>query len=179
MKILFSGGCKNSKSTWAERTAFTLSAGGPLYYIATMIPHDAEDEARIRHHVQSRAGLGFVTLECGRDVLRCLDMADAGGAFLLDSVTALLANEMFDEAGRLDEAAPERVAASLEALAARVRHIVFVSDYIYADALSYDETTEAYRRGLALLDRRLAALADGVAELVAGRPFWHKGGMPE
>ena len=99
MKILFSGGCKNGKSTLAERSVKALAGDGPLYYIATMIPHDDEDRARIRHHVESRAGMGFITLEQGTNVTRCLDRADENGAFLLDSVTALLSNEMWSENG--------------------------------------------------------------------------------
>ena len=69
MKIFFSGGCKNGKSTLAERSIKALAGDGPLYYIATMIPHDEEDRERIRRHVASRAGMGFETLEQGRNVL--------------------------------------------------------------------------------------------------------------
>ena len=38
-----------------------------------MIPHDHEDLARIRRHREERAGWGFETLECGRDILACLE----------------------------------------------------------------------------------------------------------
>ena len=40
--------------------------------------------------VAQRAGMGFITLEQGTNVLGCLDKADPEGTFLLDSVTALL-----------------------------------------------------------------------------------------
>ena len=95
MKIFFSGGCKNGKSTLAERSIKALAGDGPLFYIATMIPHDEEDRERIRRHVASRAGMGFETLEQGRNVLEITERADVRGAYLLDSVTALLSNEMF------------------------------------------------------------------------------------
>ena len=51
MIIYVSGGCKNGKSSLAEDWAKTLSGGKPLYYIATMIPHDSEDNARIERPV--------------------------------------------------------------------------------------------------------------------------------
>ena len=89
MKVFFSGGCKNGKSTLAERTIKALAGDGPLYYIATMIPHDEEDRERIRRHVESRAGLGFITLEQGTDVARCLDSADPEGAFTCSSEDSL------------------------------------------------------------------------------------------
>lgn len=73
----------------------------------------------------------------------------------LDSVTALLSNEMFRADGTLDADAPERLERELLAFSRQMRCCVFVSDYIYADGGQYDAWTEAYRRGLARLDRAL------------------------
>lgn len=178
MKVFFSGGCKNGKSTLAERTVKALAGDGRLYYIATMIPHDAEDEERIRRHVRQRAGLGFITLEQGRNVLSCLDRAERNGAFLLDSVTALLSNEMFPPDGSVDLTAGERLGVELRKLADSVGSIVFVSDYIYSDAIRYDVFTEAYRRALADCDRVLAAACDTVAEVCAANLMVYKGILP-
>ena len=177
MKMLFSGGCKNGKSTLAEDCARSLAKGGPLYYLATMIPRDEEDRERIRRHVASRAGKGFETVECGLGILECLDKMEPGGAFLLDSVTALLSNEMFFRNG-MDMAAGERVAAELRELCERCENAVFVSDFIYADSRSYDEYSEAYRAALALCDRTLAEKCDTVVEICLGQPLIYKGGMP-
>ena len=167
-----SGGCKNGKSWYAQRLA--KAAGMPLYYVATMISTGAEDDARIARHIQDRDGWGFETLECGRNITECLNRADVNGSFLLDSVTALLANEMFAPEG-FDADAPTRVAAQLENFAAHVGHAVFVSDFLYGDAAIYDEWTENYRRGLALVDRRLARICDNVLEVSAGCVICRKG----
>ena len=178
MTVFLSGGCKNGKSSLAERTARALANGGPLYYIATMIPHDEEDRLRIRRHVASRQGMGFITLEQGRNLPECLDRAEPGGAFLLDSVTALLSNEMFRPGGVFDPQAGERVAADLRSFARRAGNAVFVSDFLYADAGRYDEYTETYRRALALCDRTLAACCDTAAEVCSGNVILHKGELP-
>ena len=175
MSTYISGGCKNGKSFYAQRVA--QAGGKPLYYIATMIPHDEEDLARIRRHRNERAGWGFETLECGRDILRCLDRADPKGSFLLDSVTALLSNEMFP-AGGVDTLAPRRIAEALERFIDRAPNTVLVSDYIFSDALLYDNLTEAYRRGLADIDRHMAARCDNVIEVVGGQFIVHKGALP-
>ena len=175
MSTYISGGCKNGKSVYAQRVA--KAGGTPLYYIATMIPHDHEDLARIRRHREERAGWGFETLECGRDILACLEGVDVRGAFLLDSVTALLSNEMFTDAG-MDEAAPERIADALEAFVRRAPNTVLVSDFIFSDAMLYDAWTEAYRQGLATVDRRLAKACDNVIEVVSGQFIVHKGALP-
>ncbi len=178
MTVFLSGGCKNGKSTLAEQTAVCLSQPGRLYYLATMIPHDEEDRSRIARHVASRSGLGFQTIECGLGLEAALQDADVEGTYLLDSVTALLSNEMFCPDGSIDLTAPERVARELTALARRMKSMVFVSDYIYSDALDYGDLTEAYRRGLAHIDRSLAAVCDAVAEVSFGGRIVYKGELP-
>ena len=163
MNYFLSGGAKNGKSSLAQR--IVCAQPGPHYYLATMIPHDDEDLLRIRRHIDDRAGLGFATVECGTDILSALGRMDPDGAVLLDSVTALLSNEMFRADGTLDADAPERLERELLAFSRQMRCCVFVSDYIYADGGQYDAWTEAYRRGLARLDRALAAACENAAEL--------------
>ena len=175
MSTFISGGCKNGKSYYAQRIA--KDSGTPLYYIATMIPHDDEDNARIRRHLAEREGWGFETLECGTDILSCLDRADPRGSFLLDSVTALLSNEMFAPDGFHPDAA-ERLAGELCEFVLRAPKTVLVSDYIYSDAALYDEWTEIYRRGLAHIDRALAQCCDNVLEVVNGQIICYKGETP-
>ena len=132
---------------------------------------------RIQRHIDDRAGLGFTTVECGTDVLSALGRMDPGGAVLLDSVTALLSNEMFRADGTLDADAPEQLERELLAFSRQMRCCVFVSDYIYADGGQYDAWTEAYRRGLARLDRALAAACENAAELCCAQTYWYKGGF--
>ena len=59
-----------------------------------------------------------------------------------------------------------------------VGNAVVVSDYLYSDAVHYDPSTEAYRRCLAKIDRRLAQVCDTVVEMSAGIPILYKGAMP-
>ena len=177
MKMLFSGGCKNGKSTLAEDCARALAGDRPLYYLATMIPHDEEDRARIRRHVAFRDGKGFTTIECGRHILDALRGVDPSGSFLLDAVTSLLNNEMFHD-DIVDFEAGTRVAGELRELCEQVGSIVFVSDYIYSDAERYDDFTESYRKALALCDRELAKVCDTVVEVNLGIPILYKGALP-
>ena len=178
MTIFLSGGAKNGKSSLAQDLAVHLAGDGALYYVATMIPVDEEDRQRIRRHVADRAGMGFETIECGRHILDVLDSADRNGTFLLDSVTALLMNEMF-AGSHIDKQAGERCASDLAAFIRSVNNAVIVSDAIYSDAERYDEITELYRASLAMADRACAAECDTVIEMVAGQPIIYKGGLPE
>lgn len=180
MTVFVSGGAKNGKSGFAQDLAVKLANGGKRYYVATMIPVDEEDRERIRRHVADRDGLGFETIECGGNVLSCLDY-DTNGSFLLDSVTALLQNVMFppEKNYEMDVSAAEACAEDVVHFAKSVANAVIVSDYIYSDAQRYDDTTEAYRKCLANIDRRLAQVCDTVIEVSAGQLIFHKGGLPE
>lgn len=184
MIVFISGGCKNGKSYFAQRKAKDLAAGGPLYYVATMIPHDEEDRARIKRHISEREGWGFDTIEQGKNIKEIIDKkgVDTGGTFLLDSVTAIMENEMYPvalkERGEIDfigedHDAADRVKEDCTAFAKAVRNaggnLVFVSDGIYGDKGEYSESTEKYRRALAGADIAIAALADKVYEVAYGQ----------
>ena len=179
MIILISGGAKNGKSDYAQELAVKLSEG-KHYYVATMIPADGEDQARIARHLDSRAGMGFETVEQGRNLLDCLEYTDPDASYLLDSTTALLLNEIYPdhESWKPDETAPQRVAREVTRFCRRVKHAVVVSDCIYCDAQRYDGETELYRAGLALIDREVAKIADTVIEASAGQFIVYKGELP-
>ena len=177
MTVFISGGAKNGKSTLAQNLTVSLAKGGKHYYVATMISTGPEDDARIRRHIADRDGLGFETVECFRNIMDCLKTADRDGAFLVDSVTALLQNSLFpaEKNYALDLDAAKRCGDELVEFAETVRNVVFVSDYIYSDAEVFSETTESYRRTLADIDRRLAQICDTVVEVSAGAYIVHKG----
>ena len=183
MNIFLSGGCKNGKSYHAQELARSMAQESnlPLYYLATMIPHDEEDDARIRRHLSEREGWGFDTIEQGEHICEALrtktvsgEPVDPNGVFLLDSVTALLSNEMFREDGTIDFDAPKRLAEELTNFAQETGNTVFVSDYIYSDSFAFDDFTEPYRQGLALLDRTLAKLCEQVVEVTYGFKYLYK-----
>lgn len=176
MNIFISGGCKNGKSMYAQKLAqkMAIEKGVPLYYLATMKPKDSEDDQRVLRHQQDRDGWGFITIEQPTDVCSILDEVDTEGVFLFDSVTALLENEMFDKNFALDRTSGERTMEQVLEFAKRTENTVFVSDYIYSDILEYEETTEFYRKSLAMVDRALAEICDQVVEVTFGNIIEYK-----
>ena len=179
MTYFISGGTKCGKSNLAQDLAVSLANGGKHYYVATLIPSGAEDRERIRRHLEDRAGMGFETVECFRNIMDCLETADKDGVFLVDSVTSLIQNALFpaEKNYEMDLDGADRCADELVLFAQRVRHAVFVSDYIYSDAERYSESTEMYRKCLANIDRRLAKICDTVVEAAAGQFIIHKGDL--
>ena len=177
MTALIVGGSKSGKSSLAQELALSLAGDGPRYYLATMVPRDGEDRARIARHLEDRAGLGFVTVEQGKNLPGCLSRADRKGTFLLDSVTALLTNEFFPPEKNYapDYTAGQRVGDDILSLARQVRHLVVVADDLFRDAARYDGTTESYRQALGGILCRLAEEAELMVEMTMGNPVVHKG----
>lgn len=180
MIVFITGGAKNGKSTYAQELTLALAQGGRRCYLATMVPVDEEDRDRIRRHIAHREGMGFETVEQGTCILQALEKCGRDASVLLDSTTALLMNELFlPPDWQVDETAAARCARELVQFAGGVKNIVLVSDYIFSDAQRYDAVTEAYRRGLALIDREIAAISDVVVEICGGNRIVHKGVLPQ
>ncbi|MDR1804247.1 MAG: bifunctional adenosylcobinamide kinase/adenosylcobinamide-phosphate guanylyltransferase [Treponema sp.] len=184
MKIFISGGCKNGKSNYAQHLAMAQKTANklkkvPLYYIATMKPFDAEDDERILRHRREREGCGFTTIEQPFNIEMILDKCDHNGSFLVDSLTALLANEMFPQhdmpEDRFNERTADKIKDALLLITNNISNIVIISDYIYSDALLYDALTEKYRKSLAEIDRAAAANCDVVLEAAYTNMIVHKG----
>jgi len=173
MKVFISGGCKNGKSFYAQRLS-KAQDNGKLYYVATMSSVDAEDDVRIIRHRQERDGWGFVTVEQPTSIEQILERCDHGGSYLLDSVTALLANEMFDADGNVDPASASKIINGITQIMGTIENIVIVSDYIYSDALVYDPMTDLYRKSLAQIDRAVAQMSDVVLEVSFSNVIVHR-----
>ncbi|MBR5948833.1 MAG: bifunctional adenosylcobinamide kinase/adenosylcobinamide-phosphate guanylyltransferase [Clostridia bacterium] len=185
MKILLLGGSKSGKSMLAQRLVKSISDedGSKPYYWATMEPTDGEDRTRIKRHLEERAGWGFETIECAKNIASSLPAVGKSAAVLFDSITALTANEMFGTAksGYLeipDKTAQERTAEELSELMNTAKHTVLVCDELFRDGAVYDELTEGYRRTLANICRKLAENCDAVCEVVCGNIKLHKGELP-
>ena len=172
MNILISGGCKNGKSSYAQELAVKLAGKSkPRIYFATMIPHDGEDDERIEKHREDRKNLGFRTVECGKNISQAAKNLEPESVVLFDSLTALVANEMFD--GRTDfdsleaeeEKITKKIQEELEILMKHASSVIFVSDTIFNDGKIYDRMTELYRRILAKTEQFTAKNCDRVVEM--------------
>ena len=159
--IMISGANGSGKSRYAERIVARTT--GERYYIATMRPCSEENLQRIEKHREQRKDLQFTTLECPYQV----------GAVLLEDVSNLLANAMFERGG--DEAS---VYADIEALCSRCRLLVAVTiTGLRADG--YDGETAAYIRALNGLNQRLYDRAAAAVAMKDGAPFAEKGDLDE
>jgi len=65
----------------------------------------------------------------------------------------------------------------VRALRAQCAHLIVVTNDVGSDGGGYDELTERYIETLGRVNRRLAAEADTVCELVCGIPLPLKGAL--
>ena len=123
-------------------------------------------------HRAQRAGKGFETLERGLDL--------AGAAFpenanvLLEDLSNLLANELYESSGGGTEA----VRRALAHLFARCENLTVVTNEVFSGGADYAAESLRYMRTLADLNRELAARAELAVEVVCGLPNVLKGSLP-
>ena len=187
MFTLVTGGSASGESEYAEQVVTGLS--GTRIYLATMGIWDEECRRRVEKLRAARAGRGFVTVERPYDLMS-LDFPgeipeDAN--VLLEDLGNLLANErnrewepaaenhseelVADRLGKsLASVAADRILRGIRYMSAHSRHLTIVTNEVFSGGDRYDPETLAYMRDLAQLNRKLAAEADRVVEVVCGLP---------
>ena len=96
MMILVTGGSGSGKSAFAEDCVLALGEKKRIY-IATMFPFDEESKKRVARHRNMRKGKGFETVECYAGLKNV--RIDKNSTVLLECMSNLVANEMFQESG--------------------------------------------------------------------------------
>lgn len=200
MITLITGGSGSGKSAYAEKYICRVSNENGYkekYYIATMQVFDDEGQRKIDRHRRLRAGKGFITIEQPRDIQNAVSESSlkTGRSALLECMSNLVANEMFppvDASGiqaaeakkeTLDD--PEnmkdyetaqirrvskKVLKEVSILSENVAELVIVTNNVFEDGVSYDESTMNYIKAMGIVNRGLAAMAEHVVEVVAGIP---------
>ena len=163
--LLVSGPNDSGKSRWTE--ALLARDAGPRWYLATMDPRTPENDSRIEKHRRQRAGLGFRTVElpCGLDALSPPPEA----AVLLEDVSNLLANLMFQRGGDGDAALGE-----ILSLLRRVRLLAAVTISGLRPE-GYSGETADYIRELNRLNLALYAHSAAAVTMERGAPRVEKG----
>lgn len=170
MFVLVTGGSGSGKSFYAEERILSFGEKKRIY-IATMFPFDQECEKRIARHRDMRAGKGFETIECYTGLKNLALPKNC--AVLLECMSNLTANEMFQENGAHEKTVEEMKEGILN-LMQQADDVVIVTNEIFSVAEGYDEGTKEYQKYLGLINQAASELADEVVEVVYGIPVFHK-----
>ena len=181
MKYLILGGSKSGKSMYGQNLARDIykkarniyKEKGKLYYIATMKPFDEEDKVRIENHIKDRVGYGFSTIECHKNIISILDSVNEDDIVLIDSITSLLTNEMFN-GKEFNKNVYSKIANEILEIGKKAKDLIVVSDYIFSNSFLYDEYTNTFLRELSYITRILAKNMDYVLECSYGNVYYHK-----
>lgn len=174
MILLIVGGSGSGKSQYAEMRCVDLakSAGGRLFYIATMEPYDKESEKRIARHRLMRKDKHFTTIECYTK-LETLTF-EPTDTVLLECVSNLTANEMYGKNGRKEHVA-EVILEGIDKIAKQAAHVIIVGNNVFEDGMEYDASTMEYLKQMAMIQNQVANIADEVVEVVCSIPIIQKG----
>ena len=170
MMILITGGSGSGKSAYAEQKILEFGALNRIY-IATMYPFDEESHRRIKRHRNMRAEKQFSTIECYTG-LKTLTIPEHS-CVLLECMSNLTANEMFQENGAKEKVV-EEILEGVKNLDKQAEQVVIVTNEIFSDGIEYDEETKQYQKYLGEINARLAAWAKEVTEVVYGIPVQQK-----
>jgi len=174
MIIFVIGGAKSNKSSIGELLSLKLSNNTNLYYLATMNPYDKEDLKRIDAHIENRKDYNFITIEQKRDLHEVFNKFSIEDTVLLDSITSLLTNEMFQK-DKINEYVSDKIINDIIEIGNKVRNLVIVSDYVFSDGIIYDKYTEIFKRELGKINCNIAKISEVVIESSFGSLIFHKG----
>ncbi len=164
MITLVLGGARSGKSAVAERLA--ADTGLPVSYLATGTASDPDMAERIAVH-RARRPAGWSTVECGTDLAATLALVR--GTALVDALGTWLARAQdFDvDTGEL-----------CRALEARTNPTIVVSEEVGMGVHPASAAGRRFRDTLGALNQAVAAVADQVLLVVAGRVLAMQASLP-
>ena len=157
MIVLVLGGARSGKSAVAEATAADL--GAPVHYLATAT-RDGEDrdfEQRVGVH-RARRPAEWATVECGAELVS--QLAGRQGTLLVDTLGTWVAAhaDLVVDADAL-----------VAAVVAHDGHVVVVSEEVGLGVHPTTPVGRRFRDVLGTINQQVAAVADEVWLVVAGR----------
>ncbi len=163
---LITGGSGSGKSAYAEKQVLK-SDTDPRVYLATMNPSGREGQARVARHRKLRADKQFETIERYTGLKKL--SVPKNSVVLLESISNLVANELFDPDGAHENTVRE-VSLGIDALLAQTKDLIVVTDEVFSDGISFEAETENYLSVMGEVNCFLSARAARVTELVYGIP---------
>lgn len=164
------GGAASGKSEFAE--ALVRGTGRGLTYLATARADDAEMREKLARHRAAR-GPGWTTIEEPFDVGRTLATISGDTAVLLDCATMWLSNHMLAENDMA-----EAEAGLMAGFALCPAPVVVVSNELGCSVVPENALARRFREEQGRLNRKLAAKAGLVVNVIAGLPQVLKGALP-
>lgn len=178
--ILVTGGARSGKSSFAEELC--RMQNNSTAYIATSIPFDEEMKDRVKKHREMRPGT-WKTYEVYQKVYEKIsEIAAKHETVILDCVTLMVNNLMFEENIDYDCITPEEankleayIKNEFEKLLEEVRktnlYFVIVTNEIGMSPVAANKLTRIYTDIIGRMNQLIAKQADEVYFVVSGIPM--------
>lgn len=173
--ILITGGARSGKSSLAERLAASVS--DRVLYIATSEVTDEEMAERVRLHRQARPA-HWRTWEGSQQLASVIDQQAAGEAVILECITTLIANLMFELTGAtpvetidfatVETAIQRQIDELLAACARSPATIYLVTNELGMGIVPENRLARHFRDIAGRVNQRLAAAAESVLLVISG-----------
>jgi len=167
--VVVLGGTRSGKSRFGRDRATALAGGGPVAYVGTALPGDAELDERIALHRRDRPA-GWTTVEPGPDVPGAVAAVAPGTTILLDGLT-LWVSQLLERPDDASAVIDGPIAELRAALAAHDGPAIVVSDEVGLGLVPLEPLGRAFRDVLGIAHQQLVADSDEAWFLVAGRPI--------
>lgn len=174
--ILITGGARSGKSSLAERLASGVS--DRVLYIATSVITDEEMAERVKLHRQARPA-HWRTWEGSQQLARVIEQqAAAGDVVILECITTLIANLMFELTGEtametidfaeIETAIQLQIDELLAACARSPATIYLVTNELGMGIVPENRLARHFRDIAGRVNQRLAAAAESVLLVISG-----------
>lgn len=178
MILFVSGGVRSGKSSFAEKMAIKLAGSSrQLHYLATSHLYDDEMKQRIQKHKHDRNSSNTVwkTWEFQRDLSQLVKYVSKQDVVLVDCLTTLVANELFNsETDFQHQSVHNTIFSSIQLLAHACHDLLLVSNEIFSSVECYDDATVHYMKELGKLHIKTVELADCAYLVENGIPLCKK-----
>lgn len=172
---LVTGGARSGKSRHAEQLAANFAC---VLYIATSKIFDSEMEQRIQHHRDSRPA-HWRNVEQYRDLNSVINEHNsAQEAVLLECITTLITNVMYDAAGAtpeddwdfetMEQVVNQQIDILLAACEASPAEVILVTNEVGMGIVPENRLARHFRDIAGRVNQRLAQRADEVWLVVSG-----------
>jgi adenosylcobinamide kinase/adenosylcobinamide-phosphate guanylyltransferase len=179
--VLITGGARSGKSTYAEEVAKKANSG--VLYIATSIPFDDEMKDRVKKHKERRPDT-WHTFEGYKNLKQVFYNNEMEfDTILLDCVTIMVTNLMFDRAGdNFDELDNEdidsmeneilyEVSDFLKEVEKNSKTVILVTNEIGCGIVPEYKMSRVFRDIAGRVNQYIATRADEVHMVVCGIPI--------
>ncbi|MBQ7561840.1 MAG: bifunctional adenosylcobinamide kinase/adenosylcobinamide-phosphate guanylyltransferase [Synergistaceae bacterium] len=169
---MISGSAGSGKSFIAEKL---LTGSKKIYIAASKIDNnDNEMLERVKRHKLMREEQNFITIEKYNNLSEIAESCH-NSSVLIESLTALTANEIFDgDNTNNSDSVITKIFDDIMSIKAISNNLILVSDNIFCDGVIYDGLTELYIKTLAELIKKFAHESDDTIECFAGLSFHYK-----